>query len=99
MAKNITLETSYERFLRTRAEEICQTYLGWAREIMSGEVTPNRVIQHLAEEKGISREGVRSILKRRGVYKSAKQPVMLQRTPPTQLSMNFGSETAKPSLI
>ncbi len=80
MTKINTLETPYENFLRTRAEEVCQLYLGWSHEILSGQVKPNRVIQNIAQTKGMSGEGVKSILKRRGVYKSAQQPVVSQCT-------------------
>jgi len=92
MAKNVVLETQYEKFLRTRAEEICQSYIGWAHEITCGEVKPNRIIQRLAQEKGMTGEGVKSILKRFGVYKSAKQPIILQKSEPVQLSMFRGDK-------
>ena len=75
MAKINTLETAYETFLRTRADEVCQLYLAWSREILSGEVKPNRVIQNIAQTKGMSGEGVKTILKRRRIYISAKQPI------------------------
>lgn len=93
MAKISTLETPYETFLRTRAEEVCQLYLGWSHEIMTGQVKPNRVIQNIAQLKSMSGEGVKTILKRLGVYKSAKQPLIVQKTEPKQLSM-FGAEQA-----
>ena len=89
MARIFTLETPYERFLRTRADEVCQIYLGWSHEIMSGQVKPNRVIQNIATKLGMSGEGVKTILKRRGVYKSAKQPIVTHSVEPQQLSM-FG---------
>ena len=76
MAKINILETPYETFLRTRAEDVCKLYLGWSREILSGQIKPNRVIQNIAQSKGMSGEGVKTILKRFGVYKSALQPVM-----------------------
>lgn len=91
MGKINTLETTYETFLRTRAEEICKTYLGWSHEIMTGQVKPNRIIQNIAKAKGLTGEGVKKILKRCGIYKSAEQPLIIKRTEPTQLSM-FGAE-------
>lgn len=91
MAKISILETPYEAFLRTRAEEICQLYLGWSNEIMTGKVKPNRVIQHIAHVKSMSGEGVKTILKRHGIYKSAKEPLIIKRTESQQLSV-FGTE-------
>ena len=91
MGKINTLETTYETFLRTRAEEICKTYLGWSHEIMTGQVKPNRIIQNIAKAKGLTGEGVKKILKRCGIYKSAEQPLIIKHTEPTQLSM-FGAE-------
>lgn len=93
MANISILETKYERFLRTRAEEICQSYLSWSHEIMSGEVKPNRVIQRLAVEKGMSGEGVKNILKRRGLYISSRQPVVVPHSEARQLSMSFPSDS------
>ena len=80
MEKKNPIETKYEIFLRKRAEEICHSYLEWSQEIMSGQVKPNRVIQLLAQTKGMSGQGVKSILIRRGVYKSAQQPIILPST-------------------
>lgn len=77
MGKINIYETSYEIFLRTRAEDICQLYLSWSNEILSGKVKPNRIIQNIAQRKSMSGEGVKTILKRRGVYLSAKQPVVI----------------------
>ena len=79
MSKFNTLATPYEIFLRKRAEEVCKLYLGWSQEILSGQVKPNRVIQNIAQTKGLSGEGVKTILKRSGVYKSAMQPVILRQ--------------------
>ncbi len=87
MSKFNTLETTYETFLRTRAEEICKIYLGWSNEILTGQVKPNRIIQNIAKAKSLTGEGVKKILKRRGIYKSAEQPLIIKCTEPTQLSM------------
>lgn len=91
MAKISILETPYEAFLRTRAEEVCQLYLGWSHEIMTGKVKPNRVIQNIAQAKSMSGEGVKSILKRFGVYKNAQEPMIIKRSESKQLSV-FGPE-------
>lgn len=77
MIKKHCLETPFENFLRRRAEDICKMYLCWSNEILCGQVKPNRIIQRIASEKCMSGEGVRTILKREGIYKSAKQPVVL----------------------
>lgn len=91
MAKISILETPYEAFLRTRAEEICQLYLGWSYEIMTGKVKPNRIIQNIAHVKSMSGEGVKTILKRHGIYKSAKEPLVTEQTDSKLLS-DFGTE-------
>lgn len=75
MDKKNLIETNYEIFLRQRAEEICHSYLEYSQEIMSGKIKPNRVIQYVAQNKGMTGNGVKSILIRCGVYKSAQQPV------------------------
>lgn len=87
MEKKIMIETKYETFLRKRAEEICHSYLEWSQEILSGQIKPNRVIQLLAHNKGMSGQGVKAILKRRGVYKSAQQPVILQPSPQAAMKL------------
>ena len=98
MKKNIAFETDYERFLRVRAENVQHEYLKYAHQITSGELAPNRVIQKLASTYNMTGEGIKSILKRCGVYKSAKQPVIKQKVEPTQLSMNFSCESSSPVL-
>lgn len=91
MAKINILETPYEIFLRTRAEDVCHLYLAWSHEIMSGQVKPNRVIQTIAMKKGMSGEGVKTILKRHGLYKSARQPVVMPMVESKNLS-NYRAE-------
>lgn len=86
MAKINILETKYETFLRTRAEDVCHLYLAWSHEIMNGQVKPNRVIQTIAIKKGMSGEGVKTILKRHGLYKSASEPIVLPKVESTNLS-------------
>lgn len=93
MAKNNLFETDYERFLRERAENIQNEYLNCAHEILTGQITPNRVIQHLSKRFNLSGEGIKKILKRNGIYLSAKQPVIRPQYEPKQLSM-FGAEQA-----
>ena len=99
MAKNDIFETQYERFLRERAEKIQQEYLGRSHEILSGQLSPNRVIQYLANHFGMTGEGVKSILKRKGVYKSAKQPIILPKCEPKQLSMAFVADSVQASRL
>lgn len=93
MLKNNLFETDYERFLRERADSIQTEYLNCAHEILSGQLTPNRVIQHLSKRFNLSGEGIKKILKRKGIYVSAKQPVIRPNVEPVQLSM-FGGDKA-----
>lgn len=87
MSKNEVFETSYERFLRERSEKIVQQYSAHSHEILAGELSPNRIIQHLAHEFKMSGEGVKQILKRKGIYVSARQPFIRPKVEPIQLSM------------
>ncbi len=98
MPKNFQFETDYERFLRERAENIQKEYLNCAHDIVSGRLTPNRVIQHLAHRFNLSGEGIRKILKRKGVYVSAQKPVVNPQSEPKQLSVQFSSST-KPNIV
>lgn len=93
MAKNYQFETDYERFLRERAENIQSEYLHFSHDILSGQLAPNRVIQHLAQRFNLSGEGIRKILKRKGIYVSAKQPVVVPHYEPKQLTMSFSRNT------
>lgn len=77
MVKILALETNYERFLRVRAEEICKSYLAWSDKILSGQVSPNRIIAKLAGTKGMTREAVRRLLIRKGIYQDAQHPVLV----------------------
>ena len=70
-------ETENERFRRERAENVEREYLNYATDILGNKVTPNRVIQFLADRFNMSGEGIKTILKKRGIYKSAKQPVVM----------------------
>ena len=76
MVKNDIFETQYERFLRERAEKVVSEYFKYKQEILSGELSPNRVIQHLAKQFSMSGQGIKTILQRKGIYKSAKQPII-----------------------
>lgn len=90
MSKINVLETTAEKDHREKIEGIVKEYLGWSREILTGQVRPNRVISHIASSYQMTGEGVKSILRRRGIYKSALQPVVINRTEAKQLSMSFG---------
>ena len=75
MAKKIENETIYERFIRTRSERVCQEYISHSESILGGDITPNRVIQSIASNLGMSGMGVRLILIRAGIYKNSQEPV------------------------
>jgi len=90
MSKINVLETAAEKEHREKIEGIVKDYIGWSREILVGQVTPNRVITHIASTYQMTREGVKGILRRRGIYKSALQPVVINRPEVKQLSMSFG---------
>lgn len=71
-------ETAAERDRRLRREAICKEYVARSGDILAGGVKPNRVLRLLAEEHLCSIMGVKKILIRAGLYKSGKQPVVLQ---------------------
>lgn len=93
MAKINILETPYEVFIRTRSEKICQYYLEWSDDILGGLVKPNRIIQNIAQKLGMSGEGVKTILKRYGIYKSAKQPLVEKQPVKKNVSV-FGADNS-----
>ena len=66
MSKINVLETAAEKEHREKIEGIVKDYIGWSREILVGQVTPNRVITHIASTYQMTREGVKGILRRRG---------------------------------
>lgn len=90
MGKINVFETEYEQAVRERAEKVQRVYLSHAHEILSGQIKPNRIIQKIANDEGMSGEGIKSILKRYGIYKSSSQPVIFSGTgTPKQMSLNF----------
>ena len=89
MTKFNAFETEYERFLRERAENVEREYLNYANEILAHKVSPNRIIKYLADRFSMSGEGIKTILKRRGVYKSAEQPVFIKKATDHQTTLPF----------
>ena len=77
MTKFNEYETESERFTRQRNENVVNEYLSRSCDIVSGKVSPNRLCSFLADRFGMSRYGITLILKRAGVYKSAKEPVVV----------------------
>ncbi len=77
--KKIEYETCSERARRERTEKIVQDYLSRAGDIENG-ISPNRVIMTIASQYGISGAGVKTILRREGIYISSQQPVVFPST-------------------
>lgn len=98
MTKINAFETEYERFLRERAENVEREYLNYATEILGHKVSPNRIIKYLADRFSMSAEGIKTILKRRGVYKSAEQPVFIKKITARQATLPFVSSTTSPEV-
>lgn len=83
-------ETKHEQELRERNEKIISMYLSCASDLRSGAVKPHRVMCRIAEQFFTTRQNVANILTKAGIYKSASQPVILQRpTEAVQLSLNM----------
>lgn len=78
MEKINEYETEYQRFTRERNESIVSEYLRRSPAVLSGETTPHRLMEFLAERYDMSRYGITMVLKRAGVYKGKLQPVVLQ---------------------
>ena len=72
-------ETESERFNRQRNENIVEEYLSRSCDIVSGKVSPHRLCAFLGERFNMSRYGVTLVLKRAGVYKNAKEPVVVPK--------------------
>lgn len=81
MAKNTIFETEHERFRRERAENVEKEYMQYSTEILGNQVSPNRVMAHLADRFNMSKEGIKTILKRAGIYVSAKKPLKMKKKP------------------
>lgn len=81
MAKNTIFETEHERFRRERAENVEKEYMQYSTEILGKQVSPNRVMAHLADRFDMSKEGIKIILKRAGIYISAKKPLKIKKKP------------------
>lgn len=77
MVKISELETKVERFRRERDEKIKREYLEYSELINSGQTSPNRIILHIGTRYNLSRQGVKNILQKIGVYKSAAEPVVI----------------------
>ena len=73
MAKINIYETEAERERRELHSNIRREYL----------------ISYLANKYGRSVMGVKGILKQAGIYKSAKDPVVLANNQPTQMTLGF----------
>lgn len=82
-------ETAKERYHRERIESVQQEYLRYAAEILCRKVTPNRIINHIAAHFCMSGYGVKSILMRAGIYKSAKEPVVRLQSSTNTIPCNF----------
>jgi len=91
-------ETESERFTRQRNENIVEEYLSRSCDIVSGKVTPHRLCSFLADRFGMSRYGITLILKRAGVYKNAKQPVVVPKGYTKQVSLNVITPSIQPNL-
>ena len=52
----------------------------------------------LADRFSMSGEGIKTILKRRGIYKSADQPVFIKKTTARQATIPFVAGTVKPEV-
>ncbi len=68
-------ETKTEKKKREEYDLICQDYLNNSKYIMSKELKPNRVMSYIAEKHGRSVMSIKNILKKRGIYKNAAEPV------------------------
>lgn len=72
-----SLDSKFERSRRKKEDSICSQYLQWSEELLSGQVKPNRIFRYLADNNKMTIMGIKSILKRRGVYQNALNPVLV----------------------
>jgi hypothetical protein len=92
MEKINVFETNSERFLREKVEKVCKEYLHYAQEITSGELAPNRVIRVLGEKFGMTGQGIKNILMRKGIYKSAHEPCIIPEQEPKSIPLAGSGE-------
>ena len=69
-------ETSFERQRRLEHNKICREYLRYSEDILSGRLSPHRVISRIAGRYDRSTMGVKVILRKAGIYQDAKHPVL-----------------------
>lgn len=92
MEKINVFETNSERFHREKIEKVCKEYLHYAQDITSGELAPNRVIRVLGEKFGMTGQGIKNILMRKGIYKSAHEPCIIPEQEPKSISLAGSGE-------
>ena len=90
MEKISVYETVAERHRREEHNNIRREYLDRSSVILSGEVSPHRLLSFLATKYGYSVMGIKTILKKAGIYKDAKHPVVLSgSSAPKQIPIGF----------
>lgn len=95
MTKINEYETETQRFNRQRNESIVNEYIERSHDILLGNVTPHRLCEFLAERYNMSRYGITLVLKRAGVYKSAKQPIVIEHDNVKQGTLPFTSSSSQ----
>jgi hypothetical protein len=75
MDRSQLYETPDEKKRRERNENIVREYMSCSPDILEGFVTPGKVIRRLHEKYGMTIYGVTCLLKRKGIYKGAQNPV------------------------
>lgn len=91
-------ETESERFNRQRNENIVEEYLSRSCDIVSGKVSPHRLCAFLGERFNMSRYGVTLVLKRAGVYKNAKQPVVVPKNYSKKITLSVVTPSVQTTL-
>ena len=77
MAKIYNYESPFETHKRIKKDNIIRDYLDCSSDIISGKVTPNRVMARLGERYNLARQSVFYLLKKSGVYINASTPVVV----------------------
>ena len=78
MDRSQLYETKDEKERRERNENIVREYMSCSSDILAGYVVPGKVIRRLHEKYGMTIYGITCLLKRKGIYKGAKNPVAIK---------------------
>lgn len=86
-----TTESIYRRKNRELHDKVVSAYLGYGQDILSKKYPPYTVADAIARAYDLTKYGVIKILKRRGIYESAENPVVFPKDRTVSLALSSTS--------